>query len=310
METASEDRGFRWCGPCIYHGAVPPLKFWIMYFGLGLIATAFELARPMRKLRYWARDAVILDIISFFFYQFVVVYWASVLRSYIPLSFKPTHFLLSIPLPVRCVVYYVIGDFSGYWMHRLTHTRYLWRVHHFHHSTTQMYWLAGVRATVWQQFLSNLPYILWAPLIFDAPPAVFTGLLFLSIFTNHFMHMNFAWRSNWLEYVFVTPRSHHIHHSSSPEHYNANYGVVFSMWDRMFKTWVSPDTTKVTSVGAGEIRNPLDAGWLMLGLFDLATLQSWFTVRAKPAPAAGRAGGGSRRGRTSRSSGRRRAAGG
>jgi len=246
---------------------VPPLKFWIMYFGLGLVATVFELVRPTRKLRYWVFDAVLLDIGAFCFYQFVVVYWATVLRMHIPLSFKPTQFLLSIPLPVRVVAYYIAGDLSSYWMHRLTHTKYLWRVHHFHHSTTQLYWLAGVRNTVWQQFLSNFPYIFFAPLVFDAPPAVFTGLLFLSIFTNHFMHMNFTWRSNWLEYVFVTPRSHHIHHSASPEHYDTNFGVVFSFWDRLFGTWKSPETTKVTEIGAAEIKNPFQAGWLMLGVF-------------------------------------------
>jgi sterol desaturase/sphingolipid hydroxylase (fatty acid hydroxylase superfamily) len=238
-----------------------------MYFGLGLVATVLELVRPARKLEYWNRDALLLDVAAFFFYQFVVVYWASVLRGHIPLSFKPTHWLLSIPLPLRVGVYYVIGDFSGYWMHRLTHTKYLWRVHHFHHSTTQMWWLAGVRCTIWQQTLSNLPYILWAPLVFDAPREVFTALLFMNILTNHWMHMNFMWRSNWLEYLFVTPRSHHIHHSAAPEHYNSNYGVVFSIWDRLFRTWHNPDTTKVTEVGAGEIRNLADAVWLGWGAF-------------------------------------------
>jgi sterol desaturase/sphingolipid hydroxylase (fatty acid hydroxylase superfamily) len=152
-------------------------------------------------------------------------------------------------------------------MHRLTHMKYLWRVHHFHHSTTQMYWLAGVRATVWQQTLSNLPYILWAPLVFDAPRDFFTVLLFVNILTNHWMHMNFTWRSNWLEYVFVTPRSHHIHHSAAREHYDTNFGVVFSLWDRLFGTWVDPDTTTVTTIGAADIKNPLQAAWLMFGVF-------------------------------------------
>ncbi len=238
-----------------------------MYLGLGLIATVLELVRPARKVRYFAFDAVVLDVAALCFYLFVVNYWAGVLRSLIPLSFKPTQWLLSIPLPLRAVAYYVVGDFSSYWMHRLTHTKYVWRVHHFHHSTTQLYWLSGVRNTVWQQFLSNLPYILWTPLVFDAPPSVFTGLLFLSILTNHWMHMNFTWRSNWLEYVLVTPRSHHIHHSASPEHYNTNFGVVFSIWDRLFGTWVSPETTKVTEIGAADIRNPVQAAWLAIGVF-------------------------------------------
>lgn len=246
---------------------MPPLRFWIMYLGLGLVATILELTRPTRKLNYWAYDAVLLDIIALFFYQVLVVRYAYVLRTYIPIRFKPTHFLLSIPLWLRVIAYYVIGDCSGYWMHRLTHTKYLWRVHHFHHSPTQLYWLAGVRSTVWQQFLSNLPYILWAPLVFDAPREVFTGLLFMNILTNHWMHMNFTWRSNWLEYVFVTPRSHHIHHSAAQEHYDTNFGVVFSIWDRLFGTWVDPDTTKVTAVGAAAPENPVQAAWLMFGAF-------------------------------------------
>jgi len=238
-----------------------------MYFGLGLIATLLELARPTRKINYWARDALVLDVLAFCFYQFVVLYWADVLPRHIPIRFTPTKLVLALPLSVRVVLYYLLADFGGYWTHRLAHTKYLWRVHHFHHSTTQLYWLSGVRNTIWQQTLTNLPYILWTPLLFDAPRGVFTGFLFLSILTNHWMHMNFSWRSNWLEYLLVTPRSHHIHHSASPEHYNGNYGVVFSVWDRLFRTWIDPETTKVTRVGAGEIRNPLQAAWLMWGGF-------------------------------------------
>ncbi len=245
-----------------------PLQIWIAYFGLGAIATAFELARPARKLNYWALDAVALDVVSFFFTQFVVFGWASYLAGHVPVRFKPMEILISIPLPVRLVAYVVVADFGGYWMHRLTHTKYLWRVHHFHHSITQMYWLAGVRDTIFQQALSNVHYILWAPLVFDAPREVFTGLTVMSILTNHWMHMNFSWRSNWLEYVLVTPRSHAIHHSSSQAHYDKNFGVIFSVWDRMFGTWVDPDTTKVEAVGAGTIANPLQAAWLMLGVFS------------------------------------------
>ena len=242
-------------------------QFWMVYLGLGAVATILELVRPTRKLEYWAFDAVLLDIAALVFYQFLVVGYANLIRRYIPITFRPTQMLISIPLWMRIVAYYVVGDFSGYWMHRLTHTKYLWRVHHFHHSPTQLYWLAGVRSTVWQQTLSNLPYILWAPLLYGASNHVFAGLLFLNILTNHWMHMNFSWRSNWLEYVLVTPRSHHIHHSSSPEHYDTNFGVVFSVWDRMFGTWVDPDKTKVTGIGAGKIENPLQAAWLMFGVF-------------------------------------------
>jgi sterol desaturase/sphingolipid hydroxylase (fatty acid hydroxylase superfamily) len=257
---------------------LPSAQALIIYFGLGLVATIFELVRPARKLNYWAGDAIILDIVAWFFYFEIVSYWASFLVGKVPIHFQATHFVMSIPLPLRVIAYFVAGDFSSYWMHRLTHTKYVWRVHHFHHSITQLYWLSGVRDTIWQQMLSNLPYILWSPLLTNRPEVVAIVLTFISVLTNHWMHMNFTWRSNWLEYVLVTPRSHQVHHSGSAEHFNANYGVVFSVWDRLFGTWISPDDTKVTTIGAGEIRNPLQAGWLMLGVFGTeedSMVRSW-----------------------------------
>lgn len=252
---------------------MPDLRFLTLYFGLGALATIFELISPARKLRYWALDAVVLDIAAWFFVMLVVNQWANYLRDHlVPLRFRPTQFIMSIPLWVRVGVYYVLGDLGGYWMHRLTHTKYLWRVHHFHHSITHMYWMSGVRDTVFQQMFSNLLYLLWTPLIAGAPGSVFYGLLVANVATNHWMHMNVTWKSskwtNWIEYILVTPRTHFIHHSSAPEHFNRNFGVVFSMWDHLFGTFQSPTTTTVAGVGAGTIDNPLQAAWKMAAVFD------------------------------------------
>jgi sterol desaturase/sphingolipid hydroxylase (fatty acid hydroxylase superfamily) len=264
---------------------VPPLNFLCIYFGLGLIATVWELARPARKLRYWAGDAVLLDIAAWFFLMYVVDRYANFLKDHIfPIQFKPTQVLLSFPVWLRVAVYYVIGDMSTYWIHRLNHTRYFWRVHHFHHSITQMYWLSGARDTVFQQLLSNTPYILWAPLLAGAPHEVFVGLTFVGVMTNHWMHMNVTWGTGrvatFFEYIFVTPRTHLIHHSSAPEHYNKNFGVVFSMWDHLWGTFVSPDKTAVKEVGAGKLENPVQAAWLMTGILDGETT-SWLRSKVR-----------------------------
>jgi sterol desaturase/sphingolipid hydroxylase (fatty acid hydroxylase superfamily) len=67
------------------------------------------------------------------------------------------------------------------------------------------------------------------------------------------MHMNFTWNSGRLEWIFVTPRYHHIHHSDNPEHYNTNMGSLFTFWDRLFGTYVNPDQVKANiSFGTGE----------------------------------------------------------
>ena len=39
----------------------------------------------------------------------------------------------------------LIGDFIGYWTHRLFHGRVLWRFHAVHHRSTQVDWLSAVR---------------------------------------------------------------------------------------------------------------------------------------------------------------------
>ncbi|NNE09772.1 MAG: sterol desaturase family protein, partial [Gemmatimonadetes bacterium] len=46
-----------------------------------------------------------------------------------------------------------------------------------------------------------------------------------------------------LRYVFVTPQSHRIHHSTREEHLDKNFGVIFSFWDRLFRTQVEDADT-------------------------------------------------------------------
>jgi sterol desaturase/sphingolipid hydroxylase (fatty acid hydroxylase superfamily) len=72
------------------------------------------------------------------------------------------------------------------------------------------------------------------------------------------MHMNVTWRSNWLEWVLVTPRYHHVHHSCDLALSNSNFGVTFSIWDRLFGTYTDPDQVKEPiSFGIGEEVPPL-----------------------------------------------------
>ena len=39
-----------------------------------------------------------------------------------------------------------------------------------------------------------------------------------------------------LRYIFVTPQSHRVHHSSEEEFFDMNYGVTLCIWDRLFGT--------------------------------------------------------------------------
>jgi sterol desaturase/sphingolipid hydroxylase (fatty acid hydroxylase superfamily) len=140
---------------------------------------------------------------------------------------------LSAPLAI------VGADFALYWVHRAIHCRPFWRIHRWHHAPRHMYWLAGVRTSLLQGVLYS-----FFPLVFVAlgvPPAFIAGYALFATVANHWMHANLGFKARWLEAVFVTPRIHHIHHSTDPRHHGRNFGGLFSIWDRMFGTFVDPD---------------------------------------------------------------------
>ncbi|RMF96901.1 MAG: sterol desaturase family protein [Candidatus Schekmanbacteria bacterium] len=46
--------------------------------------------------------------------------------------------------------------------------------------------------------------------------------------------------------LFVPPSMHRIHHSIKKEEYNSNYGVIFSLWDKLIGTFLTgKDETKI-----------------------------------------------------------------
>ncbi|MGH7830291.1 MAG: sterol desaturase family protein, partial [Candidatus Binatia bacterium] len=204
----------------------------IFFFGFAALFTVLEFMRPARPIHY--RAVIKSDLTALALYQLLFFPAALYLSNHL---IKPDYFffkqLLKLPLPMRVILFIVLADFGSYWFHRLMHCRYVWRVHKWHHSPTYMYWLAGIRATVPQQFLFNLPVAFCWPLLRGGPSWLYVVVLAETFFRNDWQHMNVTWRSNWLEWLFVTPRYHHIHHSDDSRYYMANLGSLLTIWDRL-----------------------------------------------------------------------------
>jgi len=227
----------------------------IMFCGFGLLFTALELLRPARPLSY--RTALRADLPALAIYGLLFLPVSMYLsRAFARPELFVFHGLLELPLVVRLILYYVLADLGLYGVHRLMHSRYFWRVHRWHHSPPYMYWLAGIRATVPNQLLFNLPFALCAPLLHGAPGWLFMLIFAEGFFQNNWMHMNVTWRSRWLEWVLVTPRYHHVHHSRDPHHHTANLGSRLTVWDRLFSTYVDPETTGAISFGIQDRTSP------------------------------------------------------
>lgn len=140
--------------------------------------------------------------------------------------------------------YLIIGDFMGYWGHRLLHSRTLWASHAWHHSPKYLNWLSGSRGSLLHIMIVELPYAL-VVLVFPAPmiASVYWPLKAFEFLNQHYLHSNVRFPyQNRLECVLMTPRCHFVHHSPNIKHTNSNYGFVFTVWDRMFGTFVNPES--------------------------------------------------------------------
>ncbi len=144
----------------------------------------------------------------------------------------------NVPNPVvQFMIYLVVQDFIYYWFHRISHeSRALWEIHKFHHAATEMNLITGVRdhpfEKAMQTALSSIPLA-----VLGAPIEQFISFWLLVSLVNVWFHSDFDWHFGWLDYVLISPRTHRIHHSLVEEHWDKNYGVIFSIWDHLFGTF-------------------------------------------------------------------------
>ena len=166
--------------------------------------------------------------------------------------------LASLPGAVKLLVAVVLTDFSLYWVHRAMHRPTLWRTHAFHHSIPEIWWLSGSRTSVIHLFLFAVPQILigYYLLVLSSWEA---GVAYsFAVVVNLWIHTNIWVDLGPVEWLVITPNFHRIHHGAKGLT-NKNLGFVFTVWDRMFGTYVNPKT-----LGKGFALFPVPTGKRLL----------------------------------------------
>lgn len=130
----------------------------------------------------------------------------------------------------------IATDFVWYWYHRLAHEiNVFWAVHVVHHQSEDFNYTVSARITVFQAVVRTG---FWAILpIVGFPAEMITGVLLLHGLYPFFIHTRTVGKLGWLEYVFVTPSHHRVHHASNPQYLDKNYGDMFIIWDKLFGTF-------------------------------------------------------------------------
>ncbi len=216
-----------------------PLLFVLLFCARFFI---FSLLEHFFTAHSFERYAVLFsDLLTMFFYIVLIFPIAQLISNFFGIQgtfFAP---LSSLPLFMRVIFYYIVGDFIHYWAHRLMHQPFLWRIHKWHHSPTHVSWAGGFRATVLDTVLLNFGFVFAWPILGDVSYNLKLILLVFGLLINDWMHLNVYFRVRFLEHVVIMPRYHHIHHSSNKEHYIKNLAALFPIWDKLFGTYVDPD---------------------------------------------------------------------
>jgi len=187
------------------------------------------------------------------------------LFSYPTFSLSKTQTLILFTIAIT-----IIGDFATYLVHWTMHkVPVLWEFHKVHHSATTLNPITQYRIHPVELILNNIKGIL----VFGITTGVFDYLsnhqiekiLFLgaNVFSFVFMFWGANLRHssvklkyfNFLEYIFISPFQHQIHHSNKPEHYDKNIGAKLAIWDWMFGTLVRSENVDKIEYGLGEVED-------------------------------------------------------
>lgn len=160
------------------------------------------------------------------------------LTFYEAFKYVHTHFaIFNIPNTWWVWVLLILAtDLVWYWYHRLGHeVNILWAAHIVHHQSEDFNYTVAARITVFQSIVRNAFWCVLPWIGFD-PTMVMVTLVIHGTYA-FFTHTRLIGHLGWLEYIFITPSHHRVHHASNEIYLNKNYGDLFVFWDKLFGTF-------------------------------------------------------------------------
>jgi len=146
------------------------------------------------------------------------------------------HFISFTNVIEYWLILLLLEDFLYYWLHRFDHEiRLFWAVHVTHHSSEQLNFTVGFRSSVFQPLYRFFYFIPLALMGFKAVDIVF--MYSATQIWGIFVHTKLINKMGWMEYLFVTPSHHRVHHASNPKYLDKNMGMFLIIWDKLFGTF-------------------------------------------------------------------------
>lgn len=240
---------------------------------------------PRRIKRVQVLDVVsdILNVAFFVWWSgFVAAAAAVVVREglvpwlraqHLPLPPQP---LAHAPWLLQGVIFFLVGDFFSYLVHRLLHrVPAFWLFHRIHHAADDNNFGVFVSWRFhWMEKTIYTSIQLLPMLVFAVHPRVAFVVGALVTVCGALAHADIKGPGPWLAQVVVTPRFHRWHHAHDDVAAAANFGTALTIWDRLFGTarFDDADPEKLGASGSDLIVD------------NIVGHQLWPVVRHRPPP--------------------------
>ena len=149
---------------------------------------------------------------------------------------------------------FILYDFAYYWKHRFGHEVALfWGSHVAHHQSEDYNLSTALRQTS----VDFYGFAFYLPLFFLGFPAeILFTVVSLNLIYQFWVHTEHVPKLGPIEWLFVTPSNHRVHHARNKIYVDRNYGGVFILWDRIFGSFQEEIAEEPAVFG---LRKPLNS---------------------------------------------------
>ena len=184
-------------------------------------------------------------IIVNFFFAFLLVFAADWTNEN---NFGVIHLVNSTTLVSVILGLLVLDLIGAYLPHLVQHkVKLLWYIHIVHHTDHNV---DTTTANRHHPFESVVRFIFTFIGIFISGAPIGLVLMYqsISVIASQFNHANIQISNKFdklLSYVIVSPNMHKVHHHFELPYTDSNYGNIFSIWDRLFGTYMELSKDKI-----------------------------------------------------------------
>ena len=164
-------------------------------------------------------------------------------------NFGIINWMPEMPLWLYILLGVVLLDFFGAYLAHYTEHKIkpLWMIHLVHHSDHKVDTTTANRHHPLESVI-RFGFTLFGVLVVGAPIAIVMIYQSMSLVFTQFNHANIKIPKSvdkLLSYVIVSPDMHKVHHHNLLPYTDANYGNIFSIWDRLLGTYMHLDREKI-----------------------------------------------------------------